>query len=82
MLAESRIADAGVFEPKAVAQLWKKCRARAAEGQFSNADNMALVGVLSTQLLHERYVRSRPSCDRTISLTTDIERLHTEKAEA
>ena len=82
MLTEEQIADAGVFEPKAVTQLFRKCRARAAEGQFSNADNMALVGVLSTQLLHERYVRTRPSGDPRISLRIDVERLHTEEAAA
>ena len=49
--------DAGVFDPRAVAQLWAKCRADAATAQFSNADNMALVGVLSTQLLHRSWSR-------------------------
>ena len=31
---------------------------RAGDGQFSNADNMALVGVLSTQLLHDAAARA------------------------
>ncbi len=35
-------------------------RARDAD-QFSNTDNMALVGVLSTQLLHHRYIASQPT---------------------
>jgi asparagine synthase (glutamine-hydrolysing) len=73
LLGEARVAEAGVFDPKAVAQLWGKCNQRVAEGQFSNTDNMALVGVLSTQLLHERYVRDRPRGDRPIELKVDID---------
>jgi len=42
---------------RAVAQLWRKCQAAGGAGQFSNADNMAVVGVLSTGLLHQALVR-------------------------
>src|SRR5688572_32400915 len=42
MLDEASLREAGVFEPAAVAGLWNKCKARAADGQYSNADNMAL----------------------------------------
>jgi asparagine synthase (glutamine-hydrolysing) len=59
LLSESALRDSGVFEPKPIIQLLKKCRARS-EGQFSNADNMALVGVLSTQLLHRQMIARRP----------------------
>ncbi len=48
----------GAFDPGAVDRLWAKCRA--APGQLSNADNMALVGVLSTQLLHRQLIASQP----------------------
>jgi asparagine synthase (glutamine-hydrolysing) len=75
LLQESCISDAGVFEPKAITQLWKKCKARLGEGQFSNADNMALVGVLSTQLLHHQYVHNRPCPNVAITLRTDVDRL-------
>jgi asparagine synthase (glutamine-hydrolysing) len=57
LLSEPAVKAAGVFDPEAVARLWRKCAGRAAAEQFSNADNMALVGVLSTQWLHERFVR-------------------------
>ncbi|HEX7480100.1 MAG TPA: asparagine synthase (glutamine-hydrolyzing) [Polyangiales bacterium] len=60
LLSERAVAEAGVFEPGAVRQLYRKCRSRAAEAQFSNADNMALVGVLSTQLVHHQLVRTAP----------------------
>jgi asparagine synthase (glutamine-hydrolysing) len=59
-LEPSRVADAGVFDPAAVALLARKCAARPAEEGLSNSDAMALVGVLSTQLLHERLVRRAP----------------------
>lgn len=60
LLSEAAVADAGVFEPRAVAALWSKCQARAADGQFSNTDNMALVGALSTQLVHREIIQARP----------------------
>jgi asparagine synthase (glutamine-hydrolysing) len=59
-MSERAVREAGVFDPRAVAMLWSKCRGRAGEVQFSNADNMALIGVLTTQLLHQRLVRAAP----------------------
>jgi asparagine synthase (glutamine-hydrolysing) len=73
LLAERSIADAGVFEPKAVSQLWRKCRTRSDEAQFSNSDNMALIGVLTTQLLHERLIRQRPAPSTIPQLTVDVD---------
>lgn len=58
LLAEASVAQAGVFEPRAVAQLWGKCRQ--ADQAISNADNMALVGVISTQLLHRELIARSP----------------------
>ncbi|HSO37300.1 MAG TPA: asparagine synthase (glutamine-hydrolyzing), partial [Labilithrix sp.] len=53
VLQERAVAEAGVFEPAAVTQLYAKCQRQVASGTLlSNTDNMALVGVLSTQLLH------------------------------
>jgi asparagine synthase (glutamine-hydrolysing) len=56
LLSEKALADAGVFDAKVASQLYAKCRSRGDAGQFSNTDNMALVGVLSTQLLHHHFV--------------------------
>jgi asparagine synthase (glutamine-hydrolysing) len=53
-----RIAEAGILRPSTVALLLRKC-ARNAEGGLSEMDEMALVGVLSTQLLHDQFV-ARP----------------------
>jgi asparagine synthase (glutamine-hydrolysing) len=74
VLSESALRDANVFDPQAVGQLLRKCRARATESQFSNTDNMALVGVLSTQLLHHQFVANRPDGDRAIEILTDIDK--------
>lgn len=60
LLSEHALTDSGLFEPRAVEQLWHKCLAQGAQAPLSNADNMALVGVLSTQLLHFQLVRRAP----------------------
>jgi asparagine synthase (glutamine-hydrolysing) len=54
LLSEPRLADAGLFDAASVARLVAKCRAGRAIGF---ADNMAFVGVLSTMLVHEQFVR-------------------------
>jgi asparagine synthase (glutamine-hydrolysing) len=72
VLSESAVRDANVFDPPAVVQLLRKCRARGNDGQFSNTDNMALVGVLSTQLLHRQFIAGRPDGSRVIEVLTDI----------
>ena len=72
----SALRAVGVFEPRAVSLLWEKCRA--SEAQLSNADNMALVGVLSTQLLHRELVRATPAREASSAQpTTLIDRLMT-----
>ena len=56
VMSEQSLRDAGVFDPVAGVKLWEKCSARGDSHQFSNADNMALVGVLSTQLVWQRVL--------------------------
>jgi asparagine synthase (glutamine-hydrolysing) len=75
VLSERSVAEAGVFEPKSVERLWKKCQALGGGEQFSNADNMALVGVLSTGLLHDRLVRGRPSTYPAVDFKTMVDRV-------
>ncbi|HEY6006033.1 MAG TPA: asparagine synthase (glutamine-hydrolyzing) [Anaeromyxobacter sp.] len=61
VLRPAAVAEASVFQPRAVQSLWRKCRSHGeGAGPLSNADNMALVGVLSTQLLHALLVRAAP----------------------
>jgi asparagine synthase (glutamine-hydrolysing) len=56
----SAVKDAGIFDAAAVGRLVKRCRAGRASGF---AENQALVGILSTQLWHERFLSrsARPS---------------------
>jgi len=54
LLSESRIKQAGYFDPIAVRKLFEKCRAGRAIGF---GDNMAFVGILSTMLLHDAFVQ-------------------------
>jgi asparagine synthase (glutamine-hydrolysing) len=56
LLAPEAISRAGYFEPRAVRRLVDKCRKPL--GPVSAGDNMAFVGILSTQLLHSSYVKA------------------------
>ena len=69
------LAEAGIFQPSAAAALIAKCQARAASGQFSNADNMAVVGVLSTQLVYHHFVRRRVDAARPAVIRTLVDRV-------
>ncbi|MBN1872930.1 MAG: asparagine synthase (glutamine-hydrolyzing) [Anaerolineae bacterium] len=57
VLSPESIQRAGYFHPQAVASLVKK-----AEGQhsLSERENMALAGILSTQLLHYQFIENFP----------------------
>jgi asparagine synthase (glutamine-hydrolysing) len=75
--SERTLAEAEVFSPGAARQLLAKCRSRASSRQFSNADNMALVGVLSTQLVHRHFIAARPDATPAEAVRTVIDRLQT-----
>ena len=74
LMSPSAIDDAGVFDSRAVSQLWSKAIQRGAAAQFSNSDNMAIVAVLSTQLLYRDLV-AQPREGSPVSIKTDIERI-------
>jgi asparagine synthase (glutamine-hydrolysing) len=74
-VSEEALRRAGVFDPAAVARLWAKCRQRDGGLPFSNTDNMAVVGVLSTQLLHEQLVRRPPADPGPLEMTTVVDTL-------
>jgi asparagine synthase (glutamine-hydrolysing) len=59
LLTPARLAEAGVFAAPAVERLMQKCRRNESVG-VTESDEMALVGVLSTMLLHEQMV-ARPA---------------------
>lgn len=75
LLSESRVGAAGLFDPGLVLRFHAKCRDRRVESQFSNADNMALVGILSTQLLHRDFVERPPNEGPAAEFGTLIDRL-------
>lgn len=78
LLSERALRDVGVWEPAAIATLYAKCKRRAEKGDlsFSNADNMALVGAISTQLLHQELVVPAHGQDGSeLSIRTLIDRV-------
>jgi asparagine synthase (glutamine-hydrolysing) len=84
MMSEAAVRDAGVFDPVAVSALWSKCRGREGSGPFSNTDDMAVIGVLSTQLLHHRFVRRAPEAAQgtpatPVTLATLVDRSTTRR---
>jgi asparagine synthase (glutamine-hydrolysing) len=54
LMSPARLHDAGYFDAAAVGRLFEKCRRGRAIGF---ADNQAFVGILSTMLVHETFVR-------------------------
>lgn len=60
MLSKDALSKTGIFDPQAVRGLYSKCLVQgqlAGGGSLlSNIDNMALVGILSTQLLFSQFV--------------------------
>ncbi len=54
-LSETLLAEAGIFKPQAVARLVAKCSKKARQGF---RENMALVGILSTQILYDSFVKN------------------------
>jgi asparagine synthase (glutamine-hydrolysing) len=69
-LGRKAVEDAGVFQPDSVAGIVAKLRRPGGEGQFSNSDNMAVVGLLSTQILHQQYIALAPP--RTPAVTPGV----------
>jgi asparagine synthase (glutamine-hydrolysing) len=60
LLSEQAIRQAGYFDPVKVSRLAAKCHKQ--EGQLlSERENMALVGILSTQLVDHMFVKNFPA---------------------
>lgn len=73
VMSPAALTRTGLFDEKVVGQLWAKCLNRRDDGQFSNTDNMAVVGILSAQLMHHHLVQTAPSTKQPV-LKTLIER--------
>ncbi|MBE0584342.1 MAG: asparagine synthase C-terminal domain-containing protein, partial [Desulfofustis sp.] len=54
-LSEPLLREAGMFRPQAVVKLVEKCRKRSRQG-FK--ENMAFVGILSSQILYDKMVKN------------------------
>ncbi len=78
VLSRDSLVRAGVFDPRSVDALCSKLRgvANSPDQQpLSNTDNMAFVGILSTQLLEHAFIRdSRTRAHRPPEFTTDVDR--------
>jgi asparagine synthase (glutamine-hydrolysing) len=59
-LGAPAVREAGVFDPAAVTLFLERLRRTPAD-RFSTRDNLAFVQILSTQVLHDRFVRCRES---------------------
>ncbi len=75
VLSEEAVKASGLFDPRSVEKLWAKCRAHDPQTPFSNTDNMALVGVLSTQLLHKDFIERPPRPGRAVVFKTRVDRV-------
>jgi asparagine synthase (glutamine-hydrolysing) len=60
LLSEDVIEQSGYFDSGKVARLLNKCR-RQEGALLSERENMALVGILSTQLVDHQFIRNFPA---------------------
>jgi len=60
LLHRNHLTEAGYFDPEHVSGFMRKMASRTQDPRFSlgNSDSMILMGILSTQLLHELFVKS------------------------
>jgi len=78
LLSEASLTGAGFFNPQKVRRLIAKCRRQ--EGRIlSERENMAVVGVLSAQLLDRQFVRDFPAHPGEIPKNVNI---HGQKLDA
>ncbi|MDZ7833604.1 MAG: asparagine synthase (glutamine-hydrolyzing) [Desulfobacterales bacterium] len=57
LICEDQLASAGIFDLKKVRHLFRKCLSRE-NGPGSESENMAVVGILSTQIIHEQFIKN------------------------
>jgi asparagine synthase (glutamine-hydrolysing) len=69
LLSESALHESELFNPLAVAQLVRKAQSGA---QLSEVDDMAIAGVLSTQLVYQQFVKEFSSRSSTLTNTDRV----------
>jgi asparagine synthase (glutamine-hydrolysing) len=73
LLCEESLKQAGCFDPFKVQRLVSKCRQQ--DGQLvSERENMAMVAILSTQLLDHQFIRKFPADSGAALHHTVVER--------
>ncbi len=60
LLSEEKLRDYGYFDSEKVSKLKAKCEDRGGQ-LISERENMAVVGILSTQLLHHQFIENFPA---------------------
>lgn len=55
IICKDQLAAAGIFDPEKVMHLFRKCQNQS-HGPTSESENMAVVGILSTQLIQEQFI--------------------------
>jgi asparagine synthase (glutamine-hydrolysing) len=81
LFSERVLKSNGVFNSEAVRGLYDKCISKRDKvhepGLFSNTDNMAFVGILSTQLVVRQFIETfEPSSGAGIQFKTFVDRTH------
>jgi asparagine synthase (glutamine-hydrolysing) len=73
LTCQRALEQSGMFDVEVVSALFRKGKNKQG-GPLSNSDNMAVVGVLSTQLLHEQFIARFPALEPVPELRTLVER--------
>ena len=73
LLSDRRVREGGLFDPVPVRKLYEKCRTGLAIGF---ADNMAFVGILSTLLVEEMFVKQAGSGSQSSQAPTTAPATH------
>jgi asparagine synthase (glutamine-hydrolysing) len=60
LLSENKIKEYGIFDDKKIIRLITKCQKHKGS-LLSERENMALVGILSTQLLNYHFIQNFPN---------------------
>ncbi len=71
VLSRESLEATGIFDPEAVARLVGKCRANLERG-VAEVDEMGLVAIISTELLHQQYI-AHPRMSPSATPTREVE---------
>ncbi len=69
LLSESHLKESGVFNPAAVSSLFDRMQRN---GVYSEIDQMAVVGVISTQILYDKFIKDFSPLPMTEILKADV----------